>query len=365
MPKESIIVLDRENQQIVLLEETPLGQQAWSQPRAGNSPGLTSVTLGVEGQPSAVLPMRLSGDALSDLIIMRSGRTAPTVVFTLPLSTFVVTNTNDDGSGSLRAAMQSANQSPGLDVITFRIGQGPQTIRPQQALPIITDPVIIDGTTQPGYAGRPIIEITGRDTAPQDGFVITAGNSVVRGLVMNGFSSPPGLIIGFAIRLTDGGGNIVEGNYLGTNLSGDAAVPNAFDGIIIAGSRDNLVGGTVEAARNVISGNIHKGVLIINGLLPNPDFQHMRAFSGATNNKVLGNFIGTDYTGTSDGGFDINASAALGNGDDGIGIFGSDNNYIGLPDAGGANLISNNGGGVVATAAWRLPIRGPMGRPAI
>ena len=67
---------------------------------------------------------------------------------------FAVVNTNDSGPGSLRHAIQQANASPGVDTITFAIGSGYQTIALASALPTITDSVIIDGTTQPGYAGH-------------------------------------------------------------------------------------------------------------------------------------------------------------------------------------------------------------------
>src|SRR5436853_2502187 len=76
-------------------------------------------------------------------------------------NTLIVTNTNDSGPGSLRQAILDANNNPGLDTISFSIGSGPKTIRPLEALPTLTDPVVIDGTTQPGFSGTPIIEIDG------------------------------------------------------------------------------------------------------------------------------------------------------------------------------------------------------------
>ena len=67
------------------------------------------------------------------------------------IKTIVVTNTNDSGEGSLRNALEYANSNPGEDIITFNIpGTGPFTIQPQEALPEITDPVVIDGYTQTG-----------------------------------------------------------------------------------------------------------------------------------------------------------------------------------------------------------------------
>jgi len=49
----------------------------------------------------------------------------------------------------------------GPDEILFSIGSGVQTIRPITALPTLTDPVVIDGTSQPGFAGTPLIELSG------------------------------------------------------------------------------------------------------------------------------------------------------------------------------------------------------------
>src|SRR4051794_28448841 len=67
------------------------------------------------------------------------------------LSTFTVTNTADAGPGSFRQALLDANALAGLDTVAFSIGSGVQTIRPNSALPTITDPLVIDGTTQPGF----------------------------------------------------------------------------------------------------------------------------------------------------------------------------------------------------------------------
>src|SRR5262245_40936599 len=65
-------------------------------------------------------------------------------------STFLVTNTDDAGAGSLRQAILDANATPGANEIDFAIGGGgAQTIRPSTALPEVTHPAVIDGTTQP------------------------------------------------------------------------------------------------------------------------------------------------------------------------------------------------------------------------
>jgi hypothetical protein len=75
------------------------------------------------------------------------------------LWTFLVTTTDDAGSGSLRQAILDANATPGTNEIDFAIGGGGhQTIGPTSALPEVTRPVVIDGTTQPGFAGSPLIK---------------------------------------------------------------------------------------------------------------------------------------------------------------------------------------------------------------
>ena len=72
---------------------------------------------------------------------------------TLPLAaaTFTVTNTDDAGPGSLRQAILDAETAAGADTIAFAIpGAGVHTITPLTLLPIISQPLTIDGYTQPG-----------------------------------------------------------------------------------------------------------------------------------------------------------------------------------------------------------------------
>src|SRR4051812_13641582 len=110
-------------------------------------------------------------------------------------ATFTVTTGANDGPGSFRQAILDSNGTPGPDTIAFNIGAGGvQTIRPTAPLPNVTDPVVIDGTTQPGYAGTPIVELNGRQAGTgTTGLTITAGNSTVRGLVVNSFYFADGI----------------------------------------------------------------------------------------------------------------------------------------------------------------------------
>src|SRR5262249_46705822 len=153
-----------------------------------------------------------------------------------------------------------ANTNPGPDTIAFRIGDGGlQSIRPTTALPVITDPVEIDGTTQPGYEGQPLIELNGTNAGAEqvNGLTITAGNRVVRGLVVNGFS-------GRGIVLRGNGSNHIAGNYLGTNAAGTSSVLNFYAGLLVeADSPNNLIGGTKPEDRNLLSGNLFYGALVL------------------------------------------------------------------------------------------------------
>ena len=115
--------------------------------------------------------------------------------------------------------------------------------------------------------------------------------------------------------------NTVQGNYVGTNASGTAALGNLQDGIELANSSSNLIGGTAAGAGNVISASGLRGIFITSSL--------------ANSNTVQGNLIGTDATGT----------IGLGNTLGGIGISNNaSNNTIGGTTAGARNVISGNGG---------------------
>ncbi len=117
-------------------------------------------------------------------------------------STFTVSNTSDLGPGSLHDAILEANATPGADEIHFNIpGTGVQKIDvSRNGLPEITDPVTIDGYTQPGASPNTrtlgndaviLIRIDGNNdfSGPINGIVISAGNSVVRGLSITGIPS--------------------------------------------------------------------------------------------------------------------------------------------------------------------------------
>ncbi len=230
----------------------------------------------------------------------------------------VVTNINDAGAGSLRQAILDVNANPGLDTISFSIpGVGVQTIQPLSQLPSITavgGPVVIDGETElpDGY-----VELSGLMAgAGATGLTILAGNSTVRGMVINRFTN--------GITLSGGGNNVLTNNRIGTDVAGTIALANVQFGIsIVSGSENNVIGGTVANTRNLISGNGSAGISI-----------------GTKNNLVLGNLIGTNAIGT----------GAIGNGI-GIRVFGGTTNTIGGTIVAVRNIISGNNSDGIAISS--------------
>jgi hypothetical protein len=281
---------------------------------------------------------------------------------------FMVTTAADSGVGSLRTAITSANASVGVqDTIQFAIGSGFQQIHVASALPIITDPVIIDATTQPGYAGTQIIDLDGTGSSITDGLQFGGGSggtgfgtgSTVRGLAVTHFvngievDSNWNVIAASSLALNTNGlyinngnnnvvgtnnivssnsyygiiifgagstNNSVVGNFIGTDATGSSALNNGVDGIVVLnGATNNIIGGGGTGNRNIISGNSQAGVEL-NG-------------NTASGNTVTGNYIGTNASGT----------AAIANGSFGVYINASNNNKIGGTGTGQGNLISGNG----------------------
>jgi hypothetical protein len=304
-------------------------------------------------------------------------------------ATYTVTNTNSVGSGSLNRAIQDANDNPGLDTIDFNIPgcSGACTILLSTPLPQINDPVIIDGLTQPGatagdlWAGTGhtlLIELDGSSIpSAADGLSIYAGGSTVRGLVIHSFG-------GYGIFMATAGNNLIETNYIGTDVAGESDLGNSISGIMLQDSGSNTIGGSLSGAGNLISGNGQSGIYIQGVTSVSNDIQgnfigtakdgedkiengqkgvvldnapwnvvggsaveERNLISGNANsgvwiagtdsysNRVRGNYIGTNRHGTA-------TPTALGNGADGVYIVDSGHNTIGGASAGQGNLISGN-----------------------
>jgi hypothetical protein len=241
---------------------------------------------------------------------------------------YLVTTTADSGPGSLRDAINHVNADsndnlytsaadPARDEIAFDIPTtdpgynattGVFTITPQGGLPTIGVPVVIDGYTQPGASPNTLLGVqipppgSPPTTQPQgDNAVlkiqldlsavsaaygtrlrVNADNTTIRGLVVNGMCiDDPAIYV-------SGAGDHIEGNFIGTDVTGTRVAGNAGFGIDLAGA-NAVVGGTTPDARNIISGNGTSAPFYDQGGI-------MDLYG--TGDTVQGNFIGTDATGT-------------------------------------------------------------------
>ncbi len=247
-------------------------------------------------------------------------------------------NRGADGKISLREAIDAANRTTNIggtpDQIRFNIPDalvgGAHTITltydgadagtVPDALPLITNPVVIDGTTEPDFAtqGRPVIELNGNNVGTLvQGLYLGAGSngSTISGLIINRFT-------GSGIEISGSNNHTIQGNWIGLDATGMAAAANGVNGIAATNSTGNLIGGTTAAARNVIAGNAHQGIL----------------FSNVDNSSLSGNYIGTDVAGTGDvNGTTSNTLQS--------GIYltnGSSGNTIGGTTSDAGNVISGN-----------------------
>jgi len=224
-------------------------------------------------------------------------------------TTFTVINTNDSGAGSLRQAILDAQGAgPGPHTIAFNIpGSGVHGISLANGLPAISVPtggLTIDATTQPGYAGSPLVAIT-CDTPSFLVLQFFDSAVTVKGLSIGN--------CGTVMSAGSGGPIKVLGCHIGVDAAGTTIAPNS-SGISLAGATFQI-GGPTLAERNIISGNTVYGVFI----------------GDLTSGTIGNNFVGTDVTGT----------VAIPNGT-GISIQGGLGSGILVGGAAGENLISGN-----------------------
>ena len=240
--------------------------------------------------------------------------------------TFLVTNTRESGPGSYAAAVQACNAAGGHADIRFDLqrsdaGFDPSTgtwrIRLTDTPPDIKAPdVAVDGWSQTALRGDtnprgPEIVLDGSDHTVEYAVCLNgATNSRVQGLVVGRF------VVGIQVNGATAAGNRVAGCYVGVGPDGVSPFGN-YNGIeLVGGARGNVVGGASGAEANVVSGNEHVGIRL----------------SDASENRVIGNLVGTDRTGR----------RAVRN-YDGITLEGqSSGNVIGGSGPGEANVCSGN-----------------------
>lgn len=314
--------------------------------------------------------------------------------------TFTVTNNLDDGAGSLREAITLSNNTIGHDKINFNIPFGDvasRTINLLSELPEITDPTIIDATTQPlgnafgiSYAR---IHLTSQAGIFNHAFSIAADSSEIYGFFISNFKAgitvtgayvkigaiQKGNVIyqcgiaAISIQFTDHAA--LQGNLIGVDTIGNMAAGATQNGIQIINSYLVSIGGKTLLANNIISGNNY-GIQLQNatfvdinsnyigtnppGLLAAPN-QYGIYCSGVNNNieiggdslfernMISGNVNAGIYGVLSNSFIQGNViglnllGTALGNGTQGIYLtIGSSDNIIGGEFL-QSNTISNNG----------------------
>lgn len=267
----------------------------------------------------AALPMRLDDNALTDFVTVDPGGRLRFEI-NATLSTFTVNSTSDSNDGncntahcSLREAILAANANPGADTVAFAIpGTPPFRIQPATALPDLgPGSLTLDGSSQPGFAGQPIVELHGASLYGVQALFVTGAATTIRSLVINGFPGDSFTGAGIWAEAPD---VVVEGCYVGTGVDGQSSEPNYFGVAFGQQALRGRLGGTAPGAGNVVSGQGDQGVHVI-----------------GDETLVQGNILGLDR-----------------NGDQSLGNFtgmllGGTAVVVGGTEPGARNLISGNG----------------------
>jgi hypothetical protein len=221
--------------------------------------------------------MRASGDH-GNAVLKRGLRSMLAIALTPALTAIampshaaviMVVNTGDSGPGSLRQAIIEANVTTVADDIRFAIpGSGPHVIEIASSLPTFTQPVTVDGYSQPGASPNTLaadagglnsviaIEIAPPTPATTGRAINLSGPALVtlRGLAIHGFSD--------AGIVANNGNLRLEGCYLGTRADGSLPERAQREGILLVGGQA-VIGGTDPAQRNLMSGNSNDAIGVI------------------------------------------------------------------------------------------------------
>jgi hypothetical protein len=250
---------------------------------------------------------------------------------------------------------------------------GAFTIQPPTSLPAVSTPVTIDGYTQPGAAPNTagafdnahlkIVLDGGFLPSGNNGLNITAGGTTVKGLVIENF-------LGLGVYLTNAGGDTVAGNFIGTDVSGKLREADTNGCIYAFNGGFNTIGGPALGDRNLISGGglldgidlYSDGNVVQNNFIGTdasavadlPDYDGIKVL-GSNNliggalpgagNLIAGNFNdGIAITQGSSAFNEVEGNQITFNNGNGVAIYnGAHDNVIGLPFASApVNDISSN-----------------------
>ena len=235
--------------------------------------------------------------------------------------------TSTPGECTLRAAIMESNASVAFDTVAFALPNCPGagcTIRPATLLPVVTQRITIDGTSQEGWsAGTPRVALDGATAGAGESswgleFGTGSDGSTLRAMRFVGWSGAGG------VHLRASNNHVVEGSWFGLDATGTAKEGTQRSGVSVrfAGS-GHRIGGTDAAARNVFAGGGAWGVYLY----------------GPTGATIQGNYFGTDASGV----------VRTGTGNTvGIGNYAA-NTVIGGTAVGAGNLIAGNTTGVLVS----------------
>lgn len=263
-----------------------------------------------------------------------------------------------DNQCSLRAAIQEANARSGINLINFDIpGSGFKTIAPATLLPPITDRVIINGTTQPGYTDSPLIEINGANALSNgDGLNFKSGSggtspgngSAVRGLAFTRWLND--------VVFDNSNYSEIQNCYIGIKPDGTAGQFEIDNGVVIAGYG-------VSVSENVIS-NQDTGIFLNESNAKSCRIERNKIGTDPTGNNKIGNNKGI-LSIQSSGQHQITENLISGNKGNGIYFLNNStnetntisNNLIGTT-ANGMNALPNTGNGILLENAAKSVITG-------
>src|SRR5581483_8378925 len=389
-PNDDLVVVDPGNRQLqIVMGEMLLPPPASAAPASSIPVPRRPVTLDVEGEPAAVLPMRLNTDALNDLVVLKSGgQNSLAVSVTAATATFTV-NTEEKGEDlhpgdgvcedynhkcSLGAALQEGNAGSGAFTVNFSVSKA--SCGAYGNASEATQPVTIDGTSMghvelngylfikggnsavrglspdPVYGGDVTFVVMGNNLIEDNYCIILTSYSdrnIVGGVRPEAINITPQLVINHSAETT------VKGNYLGFHPD-KTPWGNPSDRVeVTSGSQNCLIGGTENGASNSIYGGVLITGVSSNREVPVPGIQviHHVLHYVTCDKKTSGSLIGNNDLESSGGhGVYVNADSRNNiirdnqityHAQAGIYLEGPDNQVIG-------NLISANGlsGSVIA-----------------